>query len=106
MPGSSDADVRTVQEEYEDAVPWIRNELLRGSDAVRFRALGLRPRGGDQDVFERFKFLRLVVFEDLELLGLEIENRLAVACRICINPDEIRFGTKDLRWLLWLLGRA
>ena len=58
---------------------------------------------GYQNVLERLYLLGLVVFEDLELFGLEVEYWLAVVSRVSIDTNEVGLGAKDLRLLLLLL---
>src|SRR6185503_6835198 len=106
VPGTTNAYMRTIQEEDEHPVSRIGHQLLRGADAAWLRSLGLGTGRRDQNMLEGFDLLRLVVFEDLEFFRLQIEYGLAVMRRVGIDADEICLGPKDLGRLILLLRGA
>ena len=81
----------------------LADELSRGFDAVRFRALGLGAGGRDEYVLERLDLLWLTVLEDFEFLGLQIENGTAGACRVGIDANEVGLAAERWRLLVRLL---
>ena len=83
-------DVRRVEEDDEDAIPGIRGGLQRLALRADLDALALRPRRAHDHVLEGLDLLQNAVLEDLELLRLQVEDRLAVLEGIGVDPDEVR----------------
>ena len=98
----STSDVRRVEEDDEHAIPGIGGRLERLPLRARLDALGLRSRRAHDDVLEGLDLLRHAVLEDLEVLGLQVEDRLAVLERIRVDPDEVRLDAEARRRLLLL----
>jgi hypothetical protein len=92
-------DVQCVQEHDKHAVARIGCGLNSVALRVRLHSFGLGPRRTNDDVLEGFDLLEDVVFENLEVLGAQSQDRRACLGRIGIYPDEIRLDPK-FRWLL------
>ena len=98
------ADVAGVEKNHEHAAMRIGRQRVRLGGRLGFDPLVLRAARCNDDVLERFDFLRDAVLGDLEVLRGQILDNLVVR-RIGIDPDEIRAGL-ELGWSLRLRGGA
>ncbi len=94
-----DHDVRQIQENHEHAVARVGGGGERGALRAGIAAVLLRTGGPNDDVLEGLDLLRRAVLEDLEVVGLEVEQWLTVAHRIRVDANEIRFDA-DSRAIL------
>ena len=91
--------VRRVEKDNEDPIPGIRGRLQRLPLGAHLGAIALRSRWPNDDVLEGFDLLENAVLEDLELLRLQVEDRLAVLEGVGVDPDEVRLDAKLRRRL-------
>ena len=70
----------------------VLHHRARFADGVGLAPRILRDAAAHDDVLERVDFLRDVVFEDLEIGGGQVGDRLAVLGRKHVDADVVRFG--------------
>ncbi len=106
-PRAVDIHVTDVQEDHEHASARIGHHRHRLAHAVRLDTHVLRRGRMDHHVLELFDLLRRVAFDDLEVVLLEIEHRVAIVGRVRVHADVVGFCAEGrrLRLGLWRRGR-
>ena len=69
-------------------------DLRRSRISVRRTWSGVGPGGIDDDVLERFDLLRAVVFEQLEILRVQVLDRNTALRRVDVHAYEVRLGAE------------
>ena len=88
--GPADRHVQLIEKDDEDAVVRIGGLPQHLADRTRIAALGLRQARLDAHELDVLDGLRLAVFEDLKVLGLQPFDDFSVTLRIDIDGDEDR----------------
>ncbi len=91
-----------VEEDHEDAGPWIARHLPALLDGVRLHSELLRDPGADPDTLESLDLLWHAVFEDLDFVLLNVLDGLAITRGVHVHAD-VRRTAAERRLALTVL---